>query len=248
MFEADARAARDAFERLLETDAPHVVPLLPPGFNDAAERFVDLLLEANARLNLTRVVEPDAAARLHLLDAVAALPLIDRVAPAAAVDLGTGGGVPGIVLALARPDVSWMLVDSVRKKVDAVAGIASALGLTNVETRSDRAETLARSAVRETFDLVTARAVAAMPVLAEYALPLLRVGGTLIAWKGAIGAAEQRSGELAAVQLGGGPPDVIPTAIPSLGDHRFVLVRKERPTPSRFPRRAGEPGRRPLGV
>ena len=248
MSETGARAARVAFERLLETDAPQLVPLLPPGFTEVAERFVGLLLRANARLNLTRVVEPKAIARLHLLDAVAALPPIDRVAPSTAVDLGTGGGVPGVVLAIARPDVSWLLVDSVRKKVDAVAGMAAELGLTNVATRPERAETLGRSAGRESFDLVTARALAALPVLAEYAVPLLRVGGTLIAWKGAVGADELRSGVLAAAELGGGVPEVIPTGASELGDHRFVLLRKERPTPSRFPRRPGEPARRPLGV
>ena len=247
MFEADARATRDAFERLLETDAPSLAPFLPPGFADAAERFVVLLLTANAQLNLTRVVEPEAVARLHLLDSVAALPLVDAADPARALDLGTGGGVPGLVLAMARPGVAWLLVDSVRKKADAVAGLIDALGLPNADTRAERAETLGRGAERETFDLVTARACAALPVLAEYALPLLRVGGTLLAWKGAVTAEEMDGGGAASAELGGGQPTVVPAGFDTLGDHRFVVVRKERPTTDRYPRRPGEPARRPLG-
>lgn len=241
----DARAARVALERLLETDAPALRAQLPPGFADAAEAYGRLLLEANARLNLTRVVEPDAVARLHLLDAVAALPLIPASVERA-LDLGSGGGVPGMVLAIARPAVRWTLVDSVGKKADALRSFVAALGLANVEVLADRAEDLGRGPARESFDLVTARACAALPVLAEYALPLLRVDGTLIAWKGPISPDELAAGAIAAGLLGGGRPEVRSTGVPALGDHRFVGIRKLRPTPARWPRRPGEPGRRPL--
>ncbi|HJP70361.1 MAG TPA: 16S rRNA (guanine(527)-N(7))-methyltransferase RsmG [Candidatus Limnocylindria bacterium] len=244
MSDTDARAARLALERMLPGDAW----TLPPGFADAAEQYVALLLEANRRLNLTRVVEPEAVARLHLLDALAALPLLDRLAPAQALDLGSGGGVPGIVLALARPAVAWTLVDSVRKKADALRRFADALSLRNVEVLAERAEILGRDgAHRERYDLVTARACAALPALAEYALPLLAVNGSLLAWKGRLAADELTAGARASAELGGSAPDVRPTDLEALGDHRFVLVRKERPTPARFPRRPGEPARRPLG-
>ena len=126
--ETDARAARLAIERLLPADAL----TLPDGFADAAERYVGLLLDANRRLNLTRVVEPEAVARLHLLDSLAALPIVDALAPDRAVDLGSGGGVPALVLALARPKIGWTLVDSVGKKADALRSFVAALGLPNV--------------------------------------------------------------------------------------------------------------------
>jgi 16S rRNA (guanine527-N7)-methyltransferase len=220
---------------------------LPPGFADAAERYVELLLEANARLNLTRIVEPAGVARLHLLDALSALPLLDELAPGRALDLGSGGGVPGIVLALARPDISWTLVDSVRKKADAMREFVAALGLRNVAVIAERAETLGRDlAQRERFDLVAARACASLPVLVEYALPLIRVGGALVAWKGSVPADERRAGRAAAEQLGGGEAEVRSSGIEALGDHCFVVVAKLRPTPDRFPRRPGEPARRPL--
>ncbi|MBW3612539.1 MAG: 16S rRNA (guanine(527)-N(7))-methyltransferase RsmG [Chloroflexi bacterium] len=249
MSESQARRARAAFERLLETDGAALAELLPPGYAAVAERYVALLLEANTRLNLTRVVEPDAVARLHLLDAVSALPAVDRLAPLGALDLGSGGGVPGIPLALARPGLRWTLVDSVRKKVDAVAAIVSALGLATVETVAERAELLGRDpAHRERHDLVTARACATLPVLVEYALPLLRVGGTLLAWKGRMSEEELGAGAASAAELGGGAPDVVPSGVAALGEHRFVLIRKERPTPARYPRRPGEPARKPLGA
>ena len=244
--ETDARAARAALEQLLAPNRWR----LPEGFVDAAEHYVALLLEANARLNLTRVVEPEDVARRHLLDALAALPLLSaagaRGGDARAVDLGSGGGVPGLILAIACPDVRWTLVDSVRKKADALRSFVSALGLENVEVSHERAETLGRGDLREAADVVTARACAALPVLAEYALPLLRLGGRLLAWKGPIGADELAAGGIASRLMGGGAPAVEPTGIAALGEHRFVLVAKVRPTPSAYPRRPGEAARRPL--
>lgn len=242
-----AVAARRELDRLLDTDAPALRASLPAGFADAAQRYVALLLEANARLNLTRIVEPEPVARLHLLDALSSLPLIDGLGPRRALDLGSGGGVPGIVLALARPEVSWTLVDAVRKKVDALRGIVEALGLRNVELVAERAEILGRApGRREDSDLVTARACATLPVLLEYGLPLVRVGGAVVAWKGCVAADELHAGGNAAAQLGGGDLDIRPAGLDALGDHRFVVVRKERATPERYPRRPGEPARRPL--
>jgi 16S rRNA (guanine527-N7)-methyltransferase len=242
---ADARAARDELDRLV-TDTPFD---LPDGFADAVEHFVSLLLDANRRLNLTRVVEPTAVARLHLLDSLAALPLIDGEDPTGpCLDLGSGGGVPGLVLALARPSRRWVLVDSVRKKADAMREFVRELGLANIEVLAERAEDLGRDAEhRERYAIVTARACAALPVLAEYALPLIARGGRLLAWKGPIAHDELRLGAAASRVLGGGSPDVIPAGFAELGDHRFVMIRKTAPTPSAYPRRPGEPSRRPLG-
>jgi 16S rRNA (guanine527-N7)-methyltransferase len=249
---AHARSAGETvaeLERLLEADAPALRTTLPPGFADAVTRYVELLLAANDRLNLTRVVEPAEVARLHLLDALSALPIVDdRPAAGATIDLGSGGGVPGLVLALARPAMRWALVDSVRKKADALHGMVESLSLTNVDVTAERAELLGHDPRwRESADLVTARACAPLPVLAEYALPLIRPGGRLLAWKGPIGDAELEAGGRAAELLGGARPDVRGTGIDALGDHRFVVVEKMTPTPPRYPRRPGEPSRRPLG-
>ena len=245
---ATAAAACAELDRLLETDAPAMRASLPAGFADVIERYLVLLLEANATRNLTRIVDPEPIARLHLLDALSALPVIDGLEAVRAADLGSGGGVPGIVLAIARPAVSWTLIDSVRRKADALRSFADALDLPNVAVVAERAEDLGRNpAHRERYDLVTARACAALPVLLEYALPLLAIGGSLVAWKGMLSDDEVRTGRSAAAQVGGDEPVVARTGIRSLGEHRFVTVRKVKATGARFPRRPGDPSRRPLG-
>jgi 16S rRNA (guanine527-N7)-methyltransferase len=247
--DADAAAARGALDRLL-ADAPGIAAGLPAGFGNAMQRFVALLLEANQRLNLTRVTLPDEVARLHLLDALAALPIIDRLAPPRVIDLGSGGGLPALPLALARPEMHWTLVDSVARKATVLRGFVEALDMDNVTVLADRAEALGVAVDhREGYDLVTARACAPLPVLSELALPLLALGGSLLAWKGPLddGSDEVRRGRIAAGQLGGGRLEILSTGLPALGGHRFVTVRKDRPTLERFPRRPGEPARRPLG-
>lgn len=244
MSSTDARAARAELERLVGADRWP----LPPGFADAVERYVALLLDENRRQNLTRVTEPAAVARFHLLDALAALPIIDELTVGRGVDLGSGGGIPGLVLALARPQVAWTLVDAERRKADALDRFAIALGLDNVVVVADRAEVLGRdSAHREQHVLVTARACAGLPVLAEYALPLLRAGGRLLAWKGRVAEDELVAGASAAARLGGSSPTVRMAGHEALGERRFVVLRKVEPTPERYPRRPGVPARRPLG-
>jgi 16S rRNA (guanine527-N7)-methyltransferase len=245
---AEAAAARHELELLLAGQGHTLATSLPPSFLDAIERYVALLLDANARLNLTRVVGPADVARLHLLDALSALPVLDERPVDRAVDLGSGGGVPGIVLALARPTLRWALVDSVRKKAETLTRMRDGLGLRDLVVLPERAEDLGRSSSwRETVDVVTARACAPLPVLVEYALPLIRPGGRLLAWKGPIGDDELRDGTVAATAVGGSEPQVRTTGIPALGEHRLVVVDKVEHTRARFPRRAGEPTRRPLG-
>jgi 16S rRNA (guanine527-N7)-methyltransferase len=243
-----ARAALARLDVLL-ADAPKVATLLPHAWHAAAARYVALLLDANARVNLTRVVTPEAIARDHLLDALAALPVLDESGARRVIDLGSGGGVPAIPLALARPDLEWVLVDSVRKKGEALRAFVAALELRRVTVLSERLETLGRDpAHRERHDLATARACAPLPVLVELALPLVRASGALLAWKGPLGRgdAELRAGGVAGAMLGGGRPQVRPSGLAALGGRTLVTVAKLGPTPPRFPRRAGEPARRPL--
>ena len=244
-----AAEARGALEELL-ADVPMVAATLPNGFLDEAERFVGLLLAATSRVNLTRVTSPREVARLHLLDSLAALPLIDQMEPSEAIDLGSGGGLPALPLAMARPQMRWTMVDSVGKKAAILGEFVETLSLPNVSIIAERAETLGRRpAHRERYGLVTARACAALPVLAELALPLLTVGGSLLAWKGPLSETDEevRRGQLASGHLGGGRLRIVDPGATALGGHRFVIVPKERATEARFPRRPGEPGRQPLG-
>ncbi len=141
---AELLAAARGARAFLEADLVRLRggPLeLPPGALDRLERYVPSSSRPTTRLNLTRVVEPEAVARLHLLDALAALPLVDDVAPTHAVDLGSGGGVPALPLAIARDAIRWLLVDSAGKKAAILQEMVDALGLANVEVaRSTRGD------------------------------------------------------------------------------------------------------------
>lgn len=244
-----ARAARRELEALLD-ETPSLRDSLPVGFADAAERYVRLLLEANQRLNLTRVTDGREVARRHLLDALSALPLLDVAGAQRLIDIGSGGGVPAIPLAIARPEAEWVMVDSTRKKAAALEQFVAALGLARVQVVAERAEVLGRDpSRRERFAVATARACAPLPVLVELGLPLVEVGGLLLAWKGPLTDAddEVRRGRVAAGQLGAGRLEIRDAGLAALGGHTHVLVPKERATDARYPRRPGEPARRPLG-
>jgi 16S rRNA (guanine527-N7)-methyltransferase len=246
---AAARATRLWFEQLLDA-TPLVAEFLPPEFASRIEDYVGLLLRANKRLNLTRITEPHEIARLHLLDAVARVTLLDTTGARSAVDLGSGGGIPGIPLAIARPEIRWVLVDSVSKKAAVLREFVKALSLPNVSVIAERAETMGRSPLhRERYDFVAARACAPLPVLAELAMPLLAIDGTLLAWKGPLTDQddEVRRGRFALEQLGGKLISIRNATPAALGGHTFVIASKKRPTPARYPRRPGEPARRPLG-
>lgn len=162
-------------------------------------------------------------------------------------DLGSGAGVPGLVLAAALPDRSFVLVESVGKKCAFIRETAEAMGLGNVEVLHARAEETPSPPAP--FDCVCARALAALPVLCEYAAPLLRDGGRAVFWKGDVPAAEERDGRYAASVLGLGEPRV-ERVEPFPGSQRRTLwiFEKVAPTPSRFPRRAGMATKRPLSA
>jgi 16S rRNA (guanine527-N7)-methyltransferase len=243
-----AQVARRSLERELAGD-PSLAAALPTSALSGLEHYVRLLLAANDRLNLTRILEPESVGILHLLDALVALPYIDELAPAQAVDLGSGGGVPALPLAIARPGVHWTLVESVRRKASALRDFTTELGLENVTILPERAEAVGRDPRhRAQFDLATARACASLPVLVELALPLLVVGATLLAWKGPLRPEdpEVRHGQAAASLLGGGALSILPAGPKALGGRTLVCISKDGPTPERYPRRPGEPARRPL--
>jgi 16S rRNA (guanine527-N7)-methyltransferase len=213
---------------------------------DALDAYVRLLLAWTAAVNLTAIRDPEAVARDHLLDSLAAVPLLRDDAGRVA-DLGTGGGLPGIPLAVALPSTRFALVESVGKKARFLATAVAALGLDDrVTVAAARAEDLAApDRERERFDVVTVRAVAALPELIELALPLLRVGGRLIAWKREPFESELAAGRNAGRALGA-EIEVVEVTAPRLEDRRLVVVTKGRPTPRRYPRSRADRRARPL--
>lgn len=209
--------------------------------------YLDLLYRANRTFNLTRV-EPGAALELHGVDSLAGLRVL-KDASLHVVDVGTGAGFPGVALAAARPGWRVTVVDSARKKVQFVREAAQAAGIPNVFAVWGRAEDVGRSpAYREQFDAAVARAVAALPVLLELAIPLVRHGGRVLAYKGGDVDGEVAAAAPALQALGGVVEMVDRFRLPWSGAARsIVVVRKTAATPSEYPRRAGLPARRPLG-
>jgi 16S rRNA (guanine527-N7)-methyltransferase len=210
---------------------------LAPAQYALLERYVGLVLSWRDRLNLTGAQTEAEAARVLVVDALACLPhLPDQ---GTVVDLGSGSGTPGVPIAVARPAVRVLLVEASRKKAGFLGVVLRALGLANVDVVQGRAEALGRMpAHRERYDAATARAVAALPVLAEFALPLVRVGGLAVFPKGSH-ADEEMSAAAGALRLLGGAAEARASGL--------IVVRKLAPTPSPYPRRPGVPGRRPLG-
>ena len=211
------------------------------------ERYHALLVEANARMNLTRVPDdPREAVDRNYLDCIA--PLADGFPEVAtAVDVGSGAGFPGIPLSIMLPGTRFTLIDSLGKRAEFLQSVIDALGL-NARALHLRAEDAARKPeLRERFDLAMARAVAPMNVLCEYLLPFVRVGGCALALKGPGADEELARAEGAVALLGGATARISPLSIPGRDwDHRAVWLNKTAPTPDAYPRRAGLPEKKPL--
>lgn len=197
-------------------------------------QFLDLLLAANERMNLTRIRDRSSAEIEHVADALTLLRHLPRESVRLA-DVGSGGGVPGIVLAIARPDCSMALVESIRKKADFLKMAVAALSLNQATVICDRVESVGRSERRETFDVVTARAVAELPTLLEWSLPLLRVGGRLLAMKGPKVADELPACRSLLRPLGADEPNVHPVDVPQLPGRCVVEVVKTASTDPSYP-------------
>ena len=213
--------------------------------------YTRLLAAGNRRANLTAITDPDAVQVRHYLDSLTAvIALRDWPDGMRVMDLGAGAGFPGIPLKIVYPNIKLTLTDSVGKKTAFLQDLTAQLGLDDVDIRTARAEELGRAAdCRNRFDIVLARGVARMPTLIEYALPLCRVGGRLIAWKGQDGPAEAQGAHKALRELKGAVASVQSADIisPPLPPHRWLItVMKTGPTPGRYPRRTGVPAKQPL--
>ena len=193
----------------------------------------------------TTVREPGAVVRDHIADSLEALHLEVVTRARTAVDLGSGAGLPALPLAIARPTLSVVAVESVGRKADFIARLARACEADNLSVVARRAEELDQ---RERFDLVTARALAPLEVVAEYAAPLLRVGGSLVAWRGRRDLEAEARARLAAAELGlqlGAVVSATPYA--AVEARHLHILEKVAATPPRFPRRPGMARKRPLG-
>ena len=214
---------------------------------DQFQQYTELLLETNKVLNLTAITDPEEVAIKHMVDSLLVYDAA-KFHNHTIVDVGTGAGFPGLPLKIYDPSMRVTLIDSLQKRLNFLGTVIEALQLGQVRCVHGRAEDAGRDVkLREKFDVAVARAVASLPVLAEYCLPLVRVGGVFYAMKGSHFQEEVDASHHAIEVLGGKILDVRPVSLPGLSDQRAIItIGKVRPTPKQYPRKAGTASKRPL--
>lgn len=211
-------------------------------------KYVDLLKDKNEELNLTSIVDSKDVWIKHILDSLMAAPFF-KVEPGMKVmDIGTGGGLPGIPLAILFPSVEFTLVDSTQKKIEAVREFAHELNLNNVQCIAERAETLGQDIKhRDQYDLVLSRALAPLRILIELTVPLIHLYGHVVAYKGPEYISELAASQNAIIKLKAESPRILQYTLPEgMGNRTIALITKKHVTPDLYPRRDGMPNKRPL--
>jgi len=208
--------------------------------------FGDLLLDWNQRLNLTRITDPHEVILKHFIDTMILAKFITGVTFA---DLGTGAGFPGVPLKILRPDLDIVLMDSLKKRLDFLEVVIKTLSLKGIMTVHARVEDFGRDmSYRGHFDTVSSRAVARLPVLLEYALPVLKVNGLFLAPKGSQFEVELAESKKALLLLSGKVEGIEHFNLGEGAEHRAVIrIRKMKETPLQYPRQAGTPAKSPIG-
>jgi 16S rRNA (guanine527-N7)-methyltransferase len=210
--------------------------------------YADELLTWNEKINLTAITAPEAIEMRHFLDSLSVLLSVSLGAGQRVIDVGTGAGFPGVPLRLVCPYIELTLLEATAKKTLFLDHIVTQLKLSNIRILNARAEEAGQEvADRETYDVALARAVAPMPVLVEYLLPLCKIGGRCVALKGESAVSETQQAENALRILGGHLEKVIPVELPQVAEtHYLVVIQKIAATPPQYPRRPGIPTKRPL--
>lgn len=211
---------------------------------DLLDQYAQLLVEYNQKVNLTAITDPEGIEDKHFVDSL----LFARHPQVAGkmVDVGTGAGFPGVVAKIYKPELELTLMEPTGKRVEFLKYLCGQLGLTGVEFAKERAEEAARKIWREQFDLASARAVAALPVLAEYCLPLVKVGGCFLAMKGASGAEELAAARPAIRKLGGEYAETRTFHLPGGDARTLILCKKISQTSTVYPRNGGKIAKSPL--
>lgn len=211
---------------------------------ESFKTYAALLVEWNQKMNLTAITDKHGITVKHFLDSVLPLKFLDIPVGASLIDVGTGAGFPGIPLKIMRPDIKLTLLDSLNKRVNFLSEVCKAIDL-DTPCIHARAEELGRDKnYRERYDFAAARAVAAMPVLTEYCLPYVKVGGTFVALKGRN--ENYKDSENAVKILGGEFSDVTEYALPDGDGRTLICVRKTKETPPKYPRNSGQISKKAL--
>jgi 16S rRNA (guanine527-N7)-methyltransferase len=241
----ELNVASDAAPTSIEDALAELGMSLPDHRIALLRTYRDLLLKANRSVNLTAILDPAEAESRLIAESLAILPLLPE-GEVRLLDVGSGGGVPGIPLAIARPDLRVDLLDATEKKVNLLNDFAAQLGLEQLRALRGRAEERAHDpAFRGRYAIVVARAVARLATLVELTLPFLESGGVAILPKGDSVQDEVIEAQQAISTLGGRLQDVVRSPVNAA---RFVIIEQTRPAPARYPRRPGIPARQPIGV
>lgn len=214
-----------------------------------AERFqlyMELLLEWNEKMNLTSITEPEQVVEKHFLDSMTLLAWGKLKEKARVIDVGTGAGFPGIPLKIMRPDIDLTLLDGTQKRLNFLGEVCKALHISATRVHKRAEEAGLDKTMRERFDLATARAVAGLPVLAEYCLPLVKMKGMFLAMKGPGAQEELAEAQNALEILGSGEPQVLSLTLPGGEERNLILCQKLRFTPKGYPRHGGTIAKHPL--
>ncbi len=220
---------------------------------DKLERYAALLVEWNQKMNLTAITDPVGITVKHFADSLAAVPLLPQRQGVSVIDVGTGAGFPGIPFAILRPDIHLTLLDSLNKRLIFLEEVCRELDIPAKRVHARAEEGGRQASLREQFDVATARAVAALPVLLEYALPFVRSGGCFIALKGPDSDAEHRAANNALQRLGGATRDVHSLLLPQQDipgieqqERRIFVFEKTATTPPAYPRPSAKIAKNPL--
>ena len=214
----------------------------------AYDTYYQLLVEWNNKINLTAITEPQPVAIKHMIDSISCFKPEIFSPGATVIDVGTGAGFPGLPLKIFQPQLQLTLLDSLNKRVKFLQCVVDQLQLTQTTVIHARAEEAARQKLyREKFDIAVSRAVARLPVLCEYCLPFVSVGGYFVALKGMQYQSEAAEAEKAVDILGGRIEEIVPVKLPGIDDVRAVIyIKKIKKTPGTYPRKAGTPEKNPL--
>ena len=210
------------------------------------DTFAEMLIETNKSFNLTAIKESDDVTVKHFADCLSIFKYVDIPEGAKIIDVGTGAGFPGLVLKLARPDINMTFLDSTKKRLGFIEGVLNECGVQGeiVHMRAEEAAQLSK--YREKFDFATARAVAALPVLSEYCLPFVKVGGSFVSMKSADSNEELNEAKKAIAILGGKIEEDILFDLVDEMPRRIVRLKKNSQTPTKYPRPSAQIAKKPL--
>lgn len=221
---------------------------LTPDKKEILEKYMEGILEWNEKVNLTNITEPEEFRVKHIMDSLMCTDFPEYIRAESIIDVGTGGGFPGIPLAVFSPEKSFTLLDSLNKRLKIIGELSEELGISNIRLLHGRAEDMGRAKEhRGKYDLCVSRAVSNLATLSEYCLPFIKTGGFLLAYKGPGASKEVEEAKGAIRKLGGEFLEIRDIQLEEYGlDHKIVVIRKDRPTPKAYPRKAGTPLKEPL--